>query len=183
MTTLPRPMWRARLRYARVHQPFTLALSIVLLIPAVAAIAFGDNVSAALTALGAGSVSRLIGVFLLIGCLMTLYSIVANKTLAAVVGMTITAMGCLLYSAGVVIGLLPIGGIVAGSGFLAIGIGFILRIATITQVATASYGGFTLPPADTGIPTLTAPPVVVLPPHPDAAAAVDSTEEPPGTDV
>lgn len=132
-------LWRARLDYSRKHQPATLVFSIVLQIPGIMAIILGDDVSQALTNLGAGVFSRIMGMLLFIGCATVLYSIAANKALFTVVGMTVAATGCFFYGFGVIIGLLPFGGVVAGFGFLSIGIFFVLRISNITQIANITF--------------------------------------------
>lgn len=132
-------LYKSRINYMRKHQPATLVFSVILPIPGIMAIILGDDVSQALTNLGAGVYSRIMGILLTVGCLMIFTSIITNKSLLTVVGMTIAATGCFFYGIGVIIGLLPFGGIVAGFGFLAIGSFFVLRLTTITQVASIVY--------------------------------------------
>lgn len=103
------------------------------------AIILGDQVSQALTNLGAGVFSRIMGMLLVTGCAMIFASVLTNKSLLTVIGMTVAATGCFFYGVGVIVGLLPFGGIVAGFGFLAIGIFFVLRLTTITQVANIVF--------------------------------------------
>lgn len=138
-------LWLARLDHSRKQQPATLVFCILLIIPGVMAAILGDDVSQALTNLGAGVFSRIMGILLTIGCIMIFYSIVKNNSLFCVVGMTLAATGCFLYSAGVIIGLLPFGGIVAGFGFLSIGIFFALRISNLTRMATITFNEISAP--------------------------------------
>lgn len=127
--------WLARLAAARRARPFTAIFAIVLPIPGVLGIIFGDNVSQALTNLGAGTFSRLIGIMFLLGCATTLHAIATGRVLNECLGMVLTAVGLLLYGFGVIIGLLPLGGIVAGSISIAAGIGHIWSLFNLTALA------------------------------------------------
>lgn len=133
--TKDRPPWLRRIVAARHARPFTLTFISILPIPAVIAIIVGDRASAALTNLGAGVYSRLIGIVLLLGCAITYHAIISNRSLNEALGMVLVAMGSYLYGFGVILGLLPFGGIIAGCGFLGIGTGFLMSMFTLTTLA------------------------------------------------
>lgn len=136
--------WRlsvARFTAARHRRPFTMTFAFILPIPAVLALAFGDRTSQALTNLGAGTYSRLIGILLLVGCALILHATATRRALNECVGMVLVAMGCYLYGAGVIIGLAPLGGIVAGCGFIGIGTGFLLSMFSLTTLARLNQQG------------------------------------------
>jgi hypothetical protein len=123
-----------RLNFARRYTPYTLAFAIVLPIPGVLAVVYGDAVSRALENISAGSTSRLMGSALLLGPLITLVGIIRGRTFAEAIGLTIMAAGCVIYGLGVILGL-GLAGAVAGTGFLAIAIGTVLRIITLAVTA------------------------------------------------
>lgn len=123
-----------RLQFAWVHRPYTVVLSAVLLIPGALAIVYGDEVSAALSKIAAGSISRLMGILLVVGSTLTLVGIARNRTLTQTLGLTATAIGCAIYGLGVILGL-GLQGAMAGSGFLAIAAATILRVMTLAAFA------------------------------------------------
>jgi hypothetical protein len=55
-----------------MHRPYTVVLAAVLLIPGTLAIIYGDEVSSALSNIAAGTISRLIGILLVSGSILTL---------------------------------------------------------------------------------------------------------------
>ncbi|MGH3814036.1 MAG: hypothetical protein ACRDUV_16555 [Pseudonocardiaceae bacterium] len=123
-----------RLQWAWVQRPYTVVLSAVLLVPGALAIVYGDQVSAALSKIAADSISRLMGILLVVGPTLTLVGIARNRTLTETLGLTVTAIGCAIYGLGVILGL-GLQGAVAGSGFLAIGAATILRVMTLAALA------------------------------------------------
>lgn len=129
------PTWRDRLDAARRARPFTLVFACGLPIPGSLAIVFGDGVSQALTNLGAGTYSRLMGILFLIGCGITLHAIATGRLLNECIGLILTAVGLLLYGFGVIIGLLPLGGVVAGTIAIAAGVAHIGSLFTVTGLA------------------------------------------------
>lgn len=130
-----------RLRTARHARPFTITFSVLLPIPATMAIILGDQVSAALTNLGAGVYGRVLGIMLLSGCLITLHAIATRRALQECMGMVLTSMGSYLYGFGVIVGLMPFGGVVAGTGFIGIGTGFLLSMFSLTTLARLNVQG------------------------------------------
>jgi len=123
-----------RLRFARVHQPYTLAFAVILPIPGILAIIYGDAVSRALETLATGTVSRLMGMGLLIGGLTVLLGIMLGRSLLEATGLTVLAAGCIVYGLGVILGL-GLAGAVAGAGFLAIAVGTLLRVVSLATTA------------------------------------------------
>ncbi len=123
-----------RLQSAWVHRPYTVVLAVVLLFPGVLAIAYGDDVSQALSNIAAGSISRLMGTLLVVGSILTLLGVARNRALTETLGLTVTAIGCAIYGLGVILGL-GLHGAVAGSGFLAIAAGTIRRVITLAAAA------------------------------------------------
>jgi len=117
-----------------VYRPYTLVLSLMLLVPGVLAIVYGDEVSAALSKIAADSISRLMGILLVAGSTLTLVGIARGRTLTETLGLTVTAIGCAIYGLGVILGF-GLQGAVAGSGFLAIAAATILRVITLAAVA------------------------------------------------
>lgn len=127
--------WRDRLYAARKSRPFTLTFACIVPIPGILALIFGDRVSQAMTNLGAGSYIRIVGILLLIGAVTTIHALVTGRVLNECIGMVLTAVGLLLYGFGVIIGLLPLGGIVAGCIAISAGIGHILSLFSLTGLA------------------------------------------------
>jgi hypothetical protein len=123
-----------QLQAAWVNRPYTVVLAAVLLIPGALAIVFGDEVSSALSAIAAGTISHMMGVLLVAGSVLTLIGIARHQTLTETLGLTATAIGCAIYGLGVILGL-GLHGAVAGSGFLAIAAGTIRRVVTLAELA------------------------------------------------
>lgn len=123
-----------RLSLARVHRPYTLAIATVVPIPGVLAIIYGDATSQALSNLAAGVVSRVIGVALLVGAVLTLTGIARGRSLIEATGLLTIAFGAGVYGLGVLLGL-GLGGTIAGPFALAIAIGSVLRVIGITAAA------------------------------------------------
>jgi hypothetical protein len=123
-----------RIRLARIHRPYTSALAVILPIPGILAVIYGDEVSQALSNISAGILSRFMGAALLIGGVMIMVGIIRGKSLVEAVGLTLMAAGCAIYGLGVILGL-GLAGSVAGAGFLAIAVGTILRVMSLTAVA------------------------------------------------
>ena len=126
-------IWQ-QLQSAWVHRPYTVVLAVVLLVPGVLAVFYGDEVSQALSNIAAGTISRLMGTLLVVGSVLTLTGIARNRTLTETFGLTVTAIGCAIYGLGVMLGL-GLHGAVAGSGFLAIAAATIRRVITLAAVA------------------------------------------------
>jgi hypothetical protein len=123
-----------RLQLAWVHRPYTIVLAAVLLIPGALAIVYGDEVSSALSNIAAGTISRLIGILLVVGSTLTLVGIARSRALTETLGLTATAIGCAIYGLGVILGL-GLHGAVAGSGFLAIAAATVRRVITLAALA------------------------------------------------
>ncbi len=123
-----------RVQWAWVHRPYTVVLAVVLLVPGALAIVYGDKVSAALSNIAADSISRLMGILLVVGSTLTLVGIARSRALVETLGLTVTAIGCAIYGFGVILGL-GLHGAVAGSGFLAIAAATIRRVITLAAVA------------------------------------------------
>lgn len=124
----------ARIHSAWVHRPYTVVLSVVLLVPGALAVVYGDAVSSALSKIAADSISRLMGVLLVVGSMLTLAGIARGRALTETLGLTVTAIGCAIYGFGVVLGL-GLQGAVAGSGFLAIAAATVRRVITLADAA------------------------------------------------
>lgn len=123
-----------RVQSAWVHRPYTIVLSVVLLVPGALAIVYGDAVSAALSKIAADSISRLMGILLVVGSTLTLLGLARGRALTETLGLTVTAIGCAIYGFGVILGL-GLQGAVAGSGFLAIAAATIRRVMTLAAAA------------------------------------------------
>jgi hypothetical protein len=109
-------------------------LSTILIIPGMLALIYGDEVSAALSNIAAGFMSRAMGAALVIGGLTTLSGIARGRMAVEAAGLCVLAAGCAIYGLGVLLGL-GFAGSVAGSGFLAIALATIRRVVTLTTVA------------------------------------------------
>lgn len=123
-----------RLNYARVHRPYTIVFGVVLLVPGTLAVIYGDQVSRALETISTGPLSRLMGVALLAGSVITLVGIALGRSLWEALGLTLMAAGCAIYGIGVIMGL-GLAGMVAGPGFLAIALGSTLRVVSLLTTA------------------------------------------------
>lgn len=123
-----------RIRLARIYRPYTIAFAVILPIPGVLAIIYGDSVSQALSNISAGILSRFMGIALLVGGVAVIAGIAKGKSLVEAAGLTLMAAGCAIYGLGVVLGL-GLAGVVAGAGFLAIALGTVLRVMSLTAVA------------------------------------------------
>jgi hypothetical protein len=123
-----------QLHMAWMHRPYTVVLAAALLVPGTLAIVYGDEVSSALSAIAAGTISHMMGVLLVAGSIFTLVGIARRQTLTETLGLTATAIGCAIYGLGVILGL-GLHGAVAGSGFLAIAAATIRRVKTLAAAA------------------------------------------------
>lgn len=128
-------LYRARLKAARRSRPFTMIFAYLLPIPGALAVIFGDAVSQALTNLGAGTYSRLIGIMFLLGCSITVHAVATHRAVNECLGLVLTSVGLFLYGLGVIVGLLPLGGVVAGSISVAAGVGHIMAMFQFTALA------------------------------------------------
>jgi hypothetical protein len=123
-----------RVAFARIHRPYTLVFALVFPIPGVAAIIVGDEISAAFANISADFVSRAMGVTMVAGSVLTLVGIMRGRSLWEAGGLTLIAAGCLVYGLGVLLGL-GLAGLVAGTGFLAIAVGTLLRVVSLASAA------------------------------------------------
>lgn len=119
-----------RFRRAWVHRPFTVVLAVVLTIPGVLALIYGDRVSQALSNVAADHISRSMGAALLVGGITTLAGITRGHTLTELLGLSMLAAGCGLYGIGVIAGL-GLAGMVAGPISLAVSFAIIRRVITL----------------------------------------------------
>lgn len=125
-----------RLNLARTHRPFTLVFAAVLPLPGVLAIIYGDDVSRALSDISLGVLSRVIGIALLTGSVITLIGLAFGVSLYEAAGLTLLSGACIIYGTGVILGL-GLGGMVAGPIALALSAGMILRVVSLTTLARA----------------------------------------------
>lgn len=128
-----------RLRAARIDRPYTLALALVLPIPGVLALLYGDAASAALGNIAADFLSRFMGVALLSGAVLTLLGLARNRHAYEVTGLTALAIGLTVYGLGVLLGL-GLQGAVAGSISLAVALGSALRLLSLSAQARRVNG-------------------------------------------
>lgn len=140
MTSLRR-LYRAgtrRLVEARSRHPYTLAFGLLLPIPGILALIYGDGVSRALSIIVADDISRGMGAALLIGSVLVLFGTLRREPIVEVSGLVFLVMGCSIYGLGVLLGL-GLAGMVAGPGFLAIALGTAFRVMNFTAATrTAS---------------------------------------------
>jgi hypothetical protein len=129
-----------RLRSARINRPYTLALATLLPVPGVLAIVYGDAVSAALSNIAAGAISRVMGVALLVGASLTLVGLCRSRHLIEAAGLTVMAGGCAIYGLGVLLGL-GLGGAVAGTVSIAVAAGTVLRVVSLLSAAHSIGNG------------------------------------------
>jgi len=123
-----------RIKFARVHRPYTLVFGVVLLLPGVLAVIYGDQVSRALESISTGPLSRIMGVALLSGSLITLVGIARGRSLWEALGLTLVAAGTAIYGIGVIMGL-GLAGMVAGPCCLGISLGSTLRVVSLLTSA------------------------------------------------
>lgn len=140
MTSLRRGCraWSKGFLEARSRHPYTLAFGLILPLPGILAVIFGDDVSRALSNLVADDLSRGMGGALLLGGLLVLFGVLRREPLVEVSGLVITAVGCAIYGLGVVLGL-GLAGMVAGPGFLAIALGTAFRVMNFTAVTRTAH--------------------------------------------
>lgn len=131
--------WQDRLDAVRKSRPFTAIFAAVLPIPGLLALIFGDRVSQAMTNLGAGTYIRIVGILFVLGCAVTIHALATGRVLNECIGMVLTSVGLFLYGFGVIIGLLPLGGIVAGCISIAAGVGHIGSLFTLTGLARLAH--------------------------------------------
>ncbi len=112
-------------------KPYTVTFGLGMPILGTLAIIYGDGVSAALSNIAAGSISRLMGAALLIGGIVTTLGIARAQEAVESIGLSILVTGCGVYGAGVLLGL-GLHGAIAGGGFI------LITIATIRRVTTLS---------------------------------------------
>lgn len=129
-----------RFRFARIHRPYTLVFALVMPICGALALVFGDAVSAALSSISTGVLSRVMGAALFGGSVLTLVGIGRGKSLWEAYGLTVMAAGCIIYGIGVILGL-GLAGAVAGPGFLGIAAGTILRVVSLAAAAREVAAG------------------------------------------
>lgn len=127
-----------RLHITRRSQPYTLAFGLILPIPGSLAVIYGDGVSRALSIIAADDVSRGMGASLLVGAILVLFGALRREPLVEVSGLVFIAMGCAVYSIGVILGL-GLAGMVAGPGFLAIALGTVFRIRNFTEATRVAH--------------------------------------------
>lgn len=127
-----------RLAAGRRNHPFTLAFGLILPLPGVLAIIYGDGVSRALSNLVADDLSRGMGAALLTGAVLVLFGVLRREPLVEVSGLIFLSMGCAIYGLGVMLGL-GLAGMVAGPGFLAIALGTVFRIRNFTEATATAH--------------------------------------------
>lgn len=131
--------WRAspsltRLRRAKQDRSFTLALALGLPTPGTLALIYGDQVSAALSIIVAGVVSRVIGTAFLTGAVLILIGLARGRHMTEIIGLGVTAAGFAIYSLGVLLGL-GLKGALAGPIAVIIAVGIWWRIQALITTA------------------------------------------------
>lgn len=125
---------RERLQAAWTMHPYSVTLAAVLAPVGLLAVVKGDEVSRALSDLGAGVVSRVMGALLLAGGVLVLTSVFRRGAVLEAAGLTLLATGCGIYGAGVILGL-GWGGMVAGPIALAVAAASARRVQILLRVA------------------------------------------------
>lgn len=115
-------------------KPTAVTLPTFLIPIGIAALILGDNVSAAFTNLGGGTIIRCMGASMALGGILVITSIIRNDALAEVIGLALAALGAAIYGAGVITGL-QLQGIVAGLGYLGMTVAFLGRILLLLRAA------------------------------------------------
>lgn len=125
---------RARFACAWAVQPYSLTIACVLTPVGALALVTGDRVSSALSILGAGIVSRVMGAFLLAGGALMLAGVARRSATAHAMGLVLLSAGTGIYGLGVILGL-GWAGCVAGPGYLAMTVAQMRRVQIILALA------------------------------------------------
>lgn len=125
---------QGRLALAWQVQPYGLTIAATAVPVGLLALVAGDRVSAALSHLGAGVVSRFMGALLLTGGALVLASVFRRGATLEAAGLALLAAGAGIYGAGVILGL-GWGGMVAGPGYLAVSVASARRVQILLTLA------------------------------------------------
>lgn len=123
-----------RIEMAWKSRPFTLVLTLTLAPVGLLAVILGDSVSAALSHIAAGVVSRVMGALLLGGGVTTLVGVARHGMTLEALGLSLMAAGLGIYGAGVIIGL-GLAGMVAGPIALALAVASAQRVHVLLITA------------------------------------------------
>ncbi len=125
MTSLRR-LWSAW----RDHPETTLPMFMIT--TGFTAVILGVHASRAFTDLGGATVIRILGFAMAAGGILVLTGILRADPLLEPVGLSVAAVGCVLYGLGVIAGL-GAGGLIAGQLALGLAVFFILRVLLVAR--------------------------------------------------
>lgn len=127
-------IWRS---YAIAFALRPLAVTIpTMMVPiGIATLVLGQGASRAFSLIAGGAVvAHLMGVLLALGGVLTLAGMVRWGTFTELIGLVFVAAGSLIYSSGAIIGL-GTNGIISAGAYVAIGIGCVGRVITLSSLA------------------------------------------------
>lgn len=108
------------------NNPSTI-MPLVMILTGLEAMILGDHVSRAFTDLGGGPVIRILGIAMFTGGVIVLTGIMRADPVLEPIGLSLSAVGCVLYGAGVIAGL-GLNGVIAGQLALGIATFFVLKV-------------------------------------------------------
>lgn len=119
-----------------VTRPMSVVIPAALIPIGAVTTVLGPDASRAFTLLpqGAQFIAHAMGMFMVVGGLLVLLGISQNETFTELIGLVFAALGCLVYGAGVIIGL-GLNGLITGPMFVSIAIASITRVISSTRMA------------------------------------------------
>jgi hypothetical protein len=121
-------------------KPTAITLPLFMIITGIVAIVLGDQASKAFFDLGGSTLARVMGVCMLLGGLAVGVGIMRDDQALEPLGLTLTALGAMIYGCLVVLGL-GTQGLITGIDHIAIAIGFLGRIALLLARAPKTGSG------------------------------------------
>lgn len=124
--------WIMRLYSAWQKTQTPVILPISLICVGIVSLVLGDGASKAFDNLGGGALIRLMGVFMIVGGVLIISSILKNNFAREVLGLAFAALGAAIYGGGVILGLHS-QGLVSGIGYTGITLTLLGRIYFLVQ--------------------------------------------------
>lgn len=120
--------------WKRARTPVVLPIALTAV--GIVSLILGEHASKAFTNLGGTGVIRIMGVFMIVGGVLIVSSIVKASYLREVVGLAFASLGAAIYGSGVILGLHG-QGLVSGIGYTGITLTLLGRIFFLLQEARA----------------------------------------------
>jgi hypothetical protein len=129
------PIKRARAVYATWRaKPTATTLPLIMIITGAIALILGDESSTAFAHLGGGTLVRVMGACMFLGGVGVLAGILRDDAVLEPIGLTLAALGAMVYGTIAILGL-GTHGVITGIDHIAIAVGFLGRIALLLSRA------------------------------------------------